>query len=110
MGSEKNQGAAEALEGEGQPPSNKAGFGFRPEMASAGVGCGVGGGRFGLQKRCVMSGEEKRAKKRKYVDGVEEDDQYVLPTKYDKWEELNERDNVLRSAVPQSNKQYFWNK
>ena len=109
MGSEKNQGAAEALEGEGQPPSNKAGFGFRPEMASAGVGRGVGG-RFGLQKRCVMSGEEKRAKKRKYVDGVEEDDQYVLPTKYDKWEELNERDNVLRSAVPQSNKQYFWNK
>ena len=106
LGTRKNEGMADALEGDGQAPSNKAGLGFREEML--GVAGSSVGGRFGLQKRFPLSGEERRAQKRKLFDGVETEEQYVLPTKYDKPEEVNEKDNVLRSAVPQSNKSFFW--
>jgi len=108
LGTEKNEGIPDALEGDGQAPSNKAGLGFRQEMLGV-AGSSVGnGGKFRLQRQFPLSGEEKRAQKRKLFEGVEMEDQYVLPTKYDRPEEVNEKDNVLRSAVPHSNKSFSW--
>ena len=119
LGTDAREGIADALEGDGQAPSSKNGLGFTEEMLGAGWGKTNFGfdaesssspGRFHLQKRHLLSGEERRAKGRKLFDAIEEEDQYVLPTKYDKCDQVNEKDNVLRSAVPAANKEYRWKK
>ena len=119
LGTDVREGIAAALEGDGQAPSSKNGLGFTEEMLGAGWGKTNFGfdaesssspGRFHLQKRHLLSGEERRAKGRKLFDAIEEEDQYVLPTKYDKCDQVNEKDNVLRSAVPAANKEYRWKK
>lgn len=121
LGSDTRQGVADALEGDGQAPNCRIGLGFREEMFAPGFGRGKtnvadctssssSSSRFHIQKRHLLSGEERRAKGRKLFDTIEEEDQYVLPTKYDECDQVNEKNNVLRSAVPESNKAYRWNK